>query len=298
MRVQACCSIGWRMSSRKPEPLPANDQPLVGPLLQNRQQNAAQAENSAAQLFLLTAPSLTPLPQRPSCSFFRLFPCSPALPSRAAPLLLSLSPVPLLTCSPVLAQRPSCSFFRLFPCSPVLLFSRSAPPPLSFPRKRESIFSSSSRPMHFFLSNLKLQICYSSSFSCSPAHLFSRSAPLALSFACSPAHLLSPLAPRPSCSFFRLFPCSPVPLLSRRAPPQTPLKTRQNHLDLRQNPRTFRQNALTLSQKKPKKDKKKAREDDFSLSLSPKGGGKWCLYYNPYFPHRARGFLKIILLLF
>ena len=179
MRVQACCSIGWRMSSRKPEPLPANDQPLVGPLLQNRQQNAAQAENSAAQLFLLTAPSLTPLPQRPSCSFFRLFPCSPALPSRAAPLLLSLSPVPLLTCSPVLAQRPSCSFFRLFPCSPVLLFSRSAPPPLSFPRKRESIFSSSSRPMHFFLSNLKLQICYSSSFYCSPAHLFNCSPALA-----------------------------------------------------------------------------------------------------------------------
>ena len=72
---------------------------------------------------------------------------------------------------------------------------------------------------------------------CSP---LPRSAPLVLSVACSPAHL---------------FTCSRA-----APPPQTLLKTRQNHLDLPQNPRTFRQNAPTFSQKKSKKRKKSPKK--------------------------------------
>ena len=146
----------------------------------------------------------------------------------------------------------------------------------------------------------------------SPARRESIFPPLLL-LSCSPAPLLSSLAPRPAPPvipaqyvipvktgtgihllfilapdallplksqiadllffLFLLLSCSPA--LAQRRPPQTPLKTRQNHLDFRQNRRTFRQNALTFRQKKSKKRKK-----------SPQKQKSWAAHSSPPARHR------------
>ena len=170
--------------------------------------------------------------------------CTSSQISNCRSAILPLSPAHLLTCSPALAQR------RRSPCH-----SRESGNPSSLhPRAR----CTSSSP----ISNCRSAILPLSPvplLTCSPA-LAQRPRPPAAghdSFYCSPAHLFTSSRAAPLLSLLspaHLFNCSPA--LVQRRPPQTPLKTRQNHPNSRQNRRTFRQNALTFRQKTPKKCKK------------------------------------------